>query len=341
VSSFDDYDDEMARLNELSDRDLDRLFAGGSTGSALSDDLGAVLGAARTALTEAPSEVARERHLAVVLQEARDLALAEQSRAPAPVPAPVSPWRKVMRRSLSVALKLSVALGAATLSMAGLAYAGVDLPGNAAENAVENVLRIELPNQGRPENAGKSVADEVQAVIESFEDRGCEFGQAVAAAASANRQDESPAKDDPCTKDDSNGANGSRATAEERSAEGRARASEASGGASDAGADNVGTHDDFSRATAEEASNGGQGNGSSASEAGADNAGTHDDFGRATAEEASNGGQGNGSSASEAGADNAGTHDDFGRATAEGASSWGQEKAASASARRKANRPTD
>jgi hypothetical protein len=308
VSSFDDYDDEMARLSKLSDRDLDCLFAGGSMGSALSDDLGGVLGAARTALTDAPSEVARERHLAVVLQAARDLALAEQTRAPAPVPALVPPWRKVMRRFLSVAIKLSLALGAATLSMAGLAYAGVDLPGNAAEKAVEKVLGVELPNQGRPENAGKSVADEVHAVIDSSDDRGCEFGQTVAAAASANRQDDSPTKDDPCTRDDSNGANGSRATGEERSAEGRARASDASGGASDAGADNAGTHDDFGRATAEEASNGGQGKGSSASNAGADNAGTHDDFGRGTSEEAL---------------------------------SSGQEKAASASARGQANRPTD
>jgi hypothetical protein len=291
VSSFDDYDDEMARLSELSDRDLDRLFAGGSTGSALSDDLRAVLGAARTALAEAPNEVARQRHLSAVLEAARDLALAEQTRAPAPVPAPVSVWRKVMHRSLSVALRLSVALGAATLSMAGLAYAGVDLPGNAAEKAVEKVLRVELPNQARPENAGKSVADEVHAVIESSDDRGCEFGQAVAAAASANRQDESPAKDDPCTRDDSNGANGSRATGEERSAAGRARASEASGGASDAGADNAGTHDDFGRATAEEASSKGQGNGSSASDGGADNAGDHDDFGRGTAEDASSSAQ--------------------------------------------------
>jgi hypothetical protein len=293
VSSFDDYEDEMARLRELSDRDLDRLFAaGGSTGSALSDDLEAVLGAARAALDEAPNEAARERHLAVVWVAARDLASAEQTRAPAPVPAPLSLWRKVMRRSLSVALKLSVALGAATLSMAGLAYAGVDLPGSAAENAVEKVLGVELPNQQRPENAGKSVADDVHAVIEGSDDRGCEFGQAVAAAASANRQDESPAKDDPCTRDDST-PNGSRATGEERSADGRARASEASGGASDAGADNAGTHDDFGRATAEEASNGGQGNGSASSDAGADNAGAHDDFGRSRAEEASSSGQEN------------------------------------------------
>jgi hypothetical protein len=267
VSSFDDYDDEMARLSELSDGDLDRLFWGGSSGSALSDDLGAVLGAARTALAEVPDEVARRRHLAVVLEAARDLAPAEQTRAPARPLVPVSLWRKVMRRSLSVALRLSVALGATTLSMAGLAYAGVDLPGNAAENAVEKVLRVELPNQERPENAGKSVADEVHAVIESSDDRGCEFGQAVAAAASANRQDESPAKSDPCTRDESDGANGARATGEERSAEGRARASEASGGASDAGADNSGSNDDFGRATAEDASSKGQGNGSSASDA--------------------------------------------------------------------------
>jgi hypothetical protein len=301
VSSFDDYNDEMGRLSELSDRDLDRLFAGGSSGSALSDDLEAVLGAARTALIQAPSEVARRRHLAVVLEAARDLSSAEQTRAPAPVHAPLSLWRKVMRRSLSVALRLSVALGAATMSTAGLAYAGVDLPGTAAEKAVERVLGVELPNQAQPENAGKSVADEVHAVIESSDDRGCEFGQAVAAAASANRQDDSPAKDDPCSRDDSNGAKGSRATGEERSAKGRARASEASGGASDAGAGNAGTHDDFGRATAEEASNEGQGNGSSASDAGAGNAGTHDDSGRATAEEASGTGQEKAASASERG----------------------------------------
>jgi hypothetical protein len=176
--------------------------------------------------------------------------------------------------------------------MAGLAYAGVDLPGTAAEKAVENVLRVELPNQARPENPGKSVADEVHAVIEGTEDRGCEFGQAVAAAASANRRGEAPAKDDPCARDGSE-PNGSRATGEERSAEGRARASEASGGASDAGADNAGTHDDFGRATAEEAKTGGQESGSSASDAGADNAGTHDDSGRATAGEASSKGQAN------------------------------------------------
>ena len=300
MSSFDDYEDEMARLSELSDRDLDRLFAGGSTGSALSDRLEAVLGAARTALTHAPNEVARRRHLAVVLEAARDLASVEQTRAPAPVPTPESPWRKVMRRSLSVGLRLSAALSAALLSMAGLAYAGVDLPGNAAEKAVENVLRVELPNQEGPDNAGKSVADEVHAVIESSEDRGCEFGQAVAAAASANRQDDSPDKDDPCTRDDPE-PNGSRATGEERSAEGRARASEASGGRSDAGADNAGTHDDFGRATAEEASSGEQGNGSSASDAGADNAGTHDDLGRVTADEAPTDGQEKAASASEEG----------------------------------------
>jgi hypothetical protein len=264
VSSFDDYED-MARLSELSDRDLDRLFSGGSTGSALSDDLEEVLGAARTALTQAPNGAARERHLAVVWEAARDLASAEQTRAPVPLPAPVSLWRKVMSRSLSAALKLSVALGAATLSLAGLAYAGVDLPGSAAEKAVENVLRVDLPNQAQPEDAGKSVADDVHAVIEGSDERGCEFGQAVAAAASANRQDESPAKDDPCTRDDST-PNGSRATGEERSADGRARASEASGGASDAGADNAGTHDDFGRARAEEASSSGQEKAASASE---------------------------------------------------------------------------
>jgi hypothetical protein len=300
VSSFDDYEEEMARLSKLSERDLDRLFAGRSTGSAFSDELGAAMRAARAALSEAPNEVTRRQHLASLFEAAGDLATTERTRVPAPVPAPRSPWRKVMRRTVSVTLRLSVALVVALLSMAGLAYAGVDLPGNAAERAVENVLRVDLPNQ-RPESPGKSVADEVHAVIESTEDRGCEFGQAVAAAASANRQDDSPAKDDPCTKAESDGENGSSATGEERSAAGRARAAEASGGASEAGADNAGTHDDFGRSRAEEASSSGKDNGSSASDAGSDNAGTHDDFGRSRADEASSSGKEKAASAQQSG----------------------------------------
>lgn len=173
-----------------------------------------------------------------------------------------------MDRTISAVLKGAAGVLAASMSMMGLAYAGVDLPGQAAANAIEAVTGVELPNQNDGGENGKSVADDVKAVVESDAEKGCEFGQAVAAAASQNAQGDGPGAEEACTEDgeDSGEPQGSKATGDEKSAEGRATATEKSGGASDEGADNATTGTD--RATS-----------------GADNATT----GKATAEEKSSG----------------------------------------------------
>jgi hypothetical protein len=84
------------------------------------------------------------------------------------------------------ATALAVALGTT-----GLAVAGVDLPDPAAE-AFENA-GITLPNQaGGGESGDHARSDEVHSVIEGTEpsERGCEFGQSVAAAASGKAPSE-------------------------------------------------------------------------------------------------------------------------------------------------------
>ncbi len=87
--------------------------------------------------------------------------------------------------------------------MVGLAYAGVDLPGQAAEQAFEAVTNLELPNQG-PE-VDSSVSDDVRTVIDG-DLEGCELDQAVADAADANSEDEAASETDPCTQDESHEA---------------------------------------------------------------------------------------------------------------------------------------
>jgi hypothetical protein len=74
---------------------------------------------------------------------------------------------------------LPAAILVAVLGMAGLAVAGVTLP--TAARAPFDEVGIQLPNQSR--------ASDVHAVIDATPpaDRGCSFGQAVAAAASQGR----------------------------------------------------------------------------------------------------------------------------------------------------------
>jgi hypothetical protein len=218
-----------------------------------------------------------------------------------------------MDRTIGFALKAFAGTVAASASMVGLAYAGVDLPGQAAEKAIEAVSGLELPNQDGDqtvakdhEQGGKSVADDVRAVREG-DLKGCEFGQAVSDAADANRQDEPKDEKDPCVRGDDEAvdqeASDGRANAAEKSkgrseakgsnAPGRTTASEKSNGASDAGADNA----DTKGAAGNEASDAGKANGSSKSDAGADNAGTSGDGG--PADDASSAGQDKGAAVSQ------------------------------------------
>lgn len=134
--------------------------------------------------------------------------------------------RVFLDRSKAFAFKLSssvIALSAATM---GLAHAGVDLPGNAAEKAF-SAVGIELPNQGG--DNGKSVADDVKSAKEGLEP-GCERGQAVAAAASQNSKSESKERPTPCDNGkggDRRATSGTDQDGNDRSSKGRSKATSA------------------------------------------------------------------------------------------------------------------
>ena len=291
----------MTPLGKHTDRELDRMWAGGDMDDGDLADLAEHLRAARVGLLQPPDEVTQALHLGLVVAAATVQAHSSQPLTPQPVARLESSADRsaIMSRAKSFSTKLAATSVAATLATAGLAYAGIDLPGTAAEKAVEKVLGVELPTnrgpteerptEGAPEDAGKSVADDVHGVIEGTEYRGCEFGQAVADAASGNRQNDTERPErDPCAATKAKeGAQDGKAVGERRSTKGRARSSEASGGASDAGPDNARNHHD------------GRGRASEAG-AGPDNAGNHD-AGRGKAQEGSTGGRERDASASDGG----------------------------------------
>ena len=257
----DDYEDDMF-TNRFSEEDIERLFSGGDFDDSSLQDLAEHLHAARASWLQAPDEASRARHLAALAEaiEAR-----RETQPPAELGTERRPnWRRVIVRSRSFVLRLAAATMAGGLSLTGLAYAGVNLPGSAAEQALENVLGVELPNQGDeteeielvqdeletedahegdgPDESAADVAHEIWNYISTTTDTGCTFGQNVAAIASGG--DETP-DTDPCAA----GSDGETAS--------EARGSEATGAeASEAGADNAGTSDDEGRAKADEASGG-------------------------------------------------------------------------------------
>ena len=270
MSSFDAYEDEMGHFLRLSDEELARLLAGETAVSNEAfDEVTSLLTEARSTFATAPDAVTRARHIAAISEASQllangDPAVGPVSKAHEPVGTHalgLPMWRRAMDRTVSVGLKALAGTIAASLSMVGLAYAGVDLPGQAAEQAIEAVTGVDLPNQG-PE-VDTSVSDDVRTVVDG-DLEGCELGQAVADAADANRKDEAAAGNNPCTKDESHGAQGSKATGDERSAEGRAKAAQNSDGRSESGSDAAAG----GRATATDRSEGASDSGVGAAEEG-------------------------------------------------------------------------
>jgi hypothetical protein len=58
-----------------------------------------------------------------------------------------TPTERSLSRVVSFSARFAAGGVAGFMSLTGLAYAGVDLPGTAAETAIESVLGVELPNQ--------------------------------------------------------------------------------------------------------------------------------------------------------------------------------------------------
>jgi hypothetical protein len=286
MSDRDAYQGEMARRDGLSDEEVEALLAGIAR-EGEHPELALFLATVREQATIDDTTTAR--HLDAISQEAERVAAGLRPVAgPHVVASPTPTWRRVMQRSSRLIAQTTAGVVVLSMSMIGLAYAGVDLPGTAAEKALEKVTPLDLPNQGGQEGAeattsGKSVADDVKAVIESSTTRGCPFGQAVAEVASQNRQGDGGSDKDPCARGaedkDGNDPQGSKATGEERSAKGRAIAADKSGGASEGGTGDEAKNDGAGNGDPEGAQSKGEENRSPKADGGADNAGSHDDKG--------------------------------------------------------------
>ncbi|MEX1265023.1 MAG: hypothetical protein WEE66_14010, partial [Actinomycetota bacterium] len=217
----------MKGFLRLSDENLALLLAGeAADGGEAFEELASLMNEARTTFATTPAAATRARHIAAISEASQLLApngdriARSTSLVHGPVGSQISglpKWRNVMNRTVSVALKAIAGTMIASLSMVGLAYAGVDLPGQAAEQAFKAVAGLELPNQG-PEVNG-SVSDDVRTVLDG-DLEGCELGQAVADAADAGREDEAVTGADTCTQDESHDATGSQSTGGKNSAEG-------------------------------------------------------------------------------------------------------------------------
>ena len=253
MSLSDDYQDVRA-LSELSDRELDALFDGRDPvdGEGL-EDLARHLQEARAVLVTPPAPETSRRHLALIAEVARPVTPAFEL---------AEPREGLIHIARKVALRLGLGSLSAFLSIGGLAYAGVELPGTAAERAFEAVTGVELPNQDSApaaeeadekhssENHGSEVS---AAASDHTVEKGCEFGHAIAALAAEKsfevRQDEGDHAA-PCAAA-SEHAQGSRATGEEHSAEGADHAAEGKAHAEEAKAHGAETATEHQEAAAE------------------------------------------------------------------------------------------
>jgi hypothetical protein len=184
----------MTRFSRSSEKDLERLLSGFSAEGPL-DDLAAFLHGVRASCAQSPSEDVMGRHLASISEAIRDSRSETRPLVDRSVMTTRAPlWRRAVNKTVSAALKVGAGVVAASMSMIGLAYAGVDLPQQAAANAIEAVTGLELPNQDSEKVDGvqidRSVSDDVRAIVESRDsyESGCEFGRAVTAAATQNSQ---------------------------------------------------------------------------------------------------------------------------------------------------------
>jgi hypothetical protein len=187
----------MARFLRLSDEDVELLFRGVPLGRDEDlRDLAEFLSSATRALARPPRNDVEAEHLALLFEAIR-------TRQDAPDMTVTTTETRVngsrdrsglMRlRTVRWAAKVGLAAGAIVLMTAALAFAGVNLPGTAAETAFQKVLGVDLPNQGdAPDPAqlppdASDTARRVLTVIQEWRSgadwTGCEFGARVSHAA--------------------------------------------------------------------------------------------------------------------------------------------------------------
>jgi hypothetical protein len=183
----------MEDLAQLTDEDVERVLAAarGADGAgrrwngdrAAADDapLGEVadlLALMRSAYVRPPRDETSSKHLAAVAAKAAPPRIAASAERTSASRADRNPTRRLRTTPRRFALVPAAVVGA-FLTVAALAVAGVSLPD--AARAPFDGLGIDLPNQAR--------SSDVHAVIDATppDDRGCAFGQSVAAAASQGR----------------------------------------------------------------------------------------------------------------------------------------------------------
>jgi hypothetical protein len=201
MSDTNAYESDMGWLSKLSDEEIEQALAGDYAGGDASlADLAAFSLAAKTTLAAAPGDATRAAHVNAMAEAAADLEIAP---AQASKPAASSPIRRVklVLTSLFASLIAKVALVGVALAATtgGLAAAGslpepaqealasaaekvgFGLP--AADDAEEGEGEAGVP-EDLPESTEGSSAPSVLDVIRSWgDDKGCEFGHAVATAA--------------------------------------------------------------------------------------------------------------------------------------------------------------
>jgi hypothetical protein len=222
----------MARFLRLSDEDVERMFRG------LAPERDEDLHDLATFLVDASERLSRPPRSEV---EARHLAMLAEAIASRPASESTERRGPVRPRTVRWAAKVAVTAVGIVFLTAALAFAGVDLPGTAAETAFSSV-GLDLPNQNQaaadavdPAKLPADASDTAVRVLTVIHDwfsgaewNGCEFGARLSQAA---RGLEGEPDTSHCDAGGAEGSHAQGAGASANSEKGRETAEEASGGA--------------------------------------------------------------------------------------------------------------
>jgi hypothetical protein len=167
----------------VTERDMDRLLSGRSLADGSEARLAAFVGSTRRVLTIPPDEATEAAHLKAILAAARP----RPSTTILPATGKRASGTSLGLRLRAAAAKVAIGALGLTTGTAGLAMAGVDLPGTLAEKAFDAV-GVSLPNQGRGHEGSPNASETSRRVHEAHRRRdasmsGCEFGASVSRAA--------------------------------------------------------------------------------------------------------------------------------------------------------------
>jgi hypothetical protein len=268
----DAYPDDMARFLRLSDDDVERIFRGlpPVADEDLRDLAGFLADAAET-LSRPPRGEVQAAHMSLLAGAIRTPSAGPrgESSGPAAAASPIArptERRRLMRSPVARwATRVTVAAATLVATTATLAFAGVDLPGSAAETAFQKVLGVDLPNQGDAPDPAQLPADasdtarRVLTVIQEWRSgadwTGCEFGARVSHAARGLEGEADTSRCEGGAAGAAQGSQGTGAGASGNSEAGQGKANEASDGAASNGAEHAGE----GRSIADEASGGAAG----------------------------------------------------------------------------------